>query len=351
MVLEEGKTVFKLSRLYESYGYMRFKMSKFEEYDTYVKNKSFLTSDNVITFTDTNGKLMALKPDVTLSIVKNSKDVEKFTRKVYYNENVYRVSGDSHAFKEIMQSGLECIGDVGTYEISEVIKIAVESLMQVTDRYVLDVSHLGIVSAAVEATGISASGKKKLLEYFGSKNACGAEELLDEENASKVSKEIISVLMESYVDPSVTIEKLKKINNDQIAVCTKELEEVLAVVGDKNVRLDFSVINDMRYYNGIVFQGFVKDVPKCVLFGGQYDLLLKKMRRNSRAIGFAVYLDELKEEENADSDVDVLVLFNEGTDVKEISGTVETFRKQGKKVIAEKTVPENMRIGKIVEIK
>ena len=38
-------------------------MSKFEEYDFYAVNKDFLVSDSVITFTDTNGKLMALKPD------------------------------------------------------------------------------------------------------------------------------------------------------------------------------------------------------------------------------------------------------------------------------------------------
>ena len=90
-MLQDGKILGALSRLYESFGYMRFKMNKFEEYDTYVKNKSFLTSDNVITFTDTNGKLMALKPDVTLSIVKNSKDEPNAQKKVYYNENVYRV--------------------------------------------------------------------------------------------------------------------------------------------------------------------------------------------------------------------------------------------------------------------
>ena len=157
MVFAE-ETVSRLSALYESYGYMRFKMSKFEEYDTYVRNKSFLTSDNVITFTDTNGKLMAMKPDVTLSIVKSSKDEAGVTKKVYYNENVYRVSGDSHAFKEIMQSGLECIGDVGLYEISEVISIALESLKKIASAYVLDLSHLGIIAAAVDRIGISKDG-------------------------------------------------------------------------------------------------------------------------------------------------------------------------------------------------
>ena len=71
-----------------SYGYRQFKMSKFEEYDLYSKNKDFLVSDGVITFNDTNGRLLALKPDVTLSIIKNSKESNSECQKFYYNENV-----------------------------------------------------------------------------------------------------------------------------------------------------------------------------------------------------------------------------------------------------------------------
>ena len=65
---------FLLRSLYAGYGYNRYRMGKFEEYDLYSRNKDFLFSEGVITFTDTNGRLMALKPDVTLSIVKNRKD-------------------------------------------------------------------------------------------------------------------------------------------------------------------------------------------------------------------------------------------------------------------------------------
>ncbi|MBQ7292755.1 MAG: ATP phosphoribosyltransferase regulatory subunit, partial [Clostridia bacterium] len=112
-VLENGERVaYSLGQLYHKYGYIRYKVSKFEEYDLYVQNKSFLVSDNVLTFTDTDGKLMALKPDVTLSIVKNSVDGENSIQKVYYNENVYRTSQGAGEFKEIMQTGLECIGDI-----------------------------------------------------------------------------------------------------------------------------------------------------------------------------------------------------------------------------------------------
>ena len=85
------KAVFALRELFSNYGFKQYKMSKFEEYDLYAKNKDFLLSENVITFTDTDGHLMALKPDVTLSIIKNGKDKQGL-EKVFYNETVYRVS-------------------------------------------------------------------------------------------------------------------------------------------------------------------------------------------------------------------------------------------------------------------
>jgi ATP phosphoribosyltransferase regulatory subunit len=155
LLKNEEAAVFELRKLYSSFGYQQFKMSKFEEYDLYVRNKSFLVSDHIITFTDTNGKLMALKPDVTLSIVKNSKDVPGCVQKVYYNENVYRVSGSSRSYKEIMQVGLECLGDIDDYAISEVVMLAAESLARISPDFVLDISHLGLLSAAIDATGIS----------------------------------------------------------------------------------------------------------------------------------------------------------------------------------------------------
>ena len=76
----DEQAVFLLRSLYSKYGYKQYKMRKFEEYDLYVRNKDFLISDSVITFTDTNGKLMALKPDVTLSIIKNTADNPKGTK-------------------------------------------------------------------------------------------------------------------------------------------------------------------------------------------------------------------------------------------------------------------------------
>ena len=124
----EERVAFALRSLYTGFGYTRFKMNKFEEYDLYAKNKDSLISEGIITFTDTSGKLLALKPDVTLSIIKNSPDKEGAVQKLYYDENVYRISQNSHSFKEIAQTGLECIGDIGVYEVCEVLNLGINSL-------------------------------------------------------------------------------------------------------------------------------------------------------------------------------------------------------------------------------
>ena len=154
--------VFTLRALYSEYGYSQYKMSKFEEYELYVRNKDFLVSDNVITFTDTDGRLLALKPDVTLSIIKNNKDNPDGLIKTQYNENVYRISGSTHSFSELMQVGIECIGNVGDGEISEVLFLASKSLDSISEDNVLAISQLDIAEGLTDYAAVSEEGKKKI---------------------------------------------------------------------------------------------------------------------------------------------------------------------------------------------
>ena len=81
---QEQQAMLDLCELYGKFGYTQYKMSKFEEYDLYVRNKDFLVSDRVITFTGESGKLLALKPDVTLSIIKNTPESPSGINKIYY---------------------------------------------------------------------------------------------------------------------------------------------------------------------------------------------------------------------------------------------------------------------------
>ena len=108
----EEKTQLELHSLYQKYGYSRFKMGKFEDYDLYVRNRDFIAQESIITFSDRSGKLLALKPDLTLSIVKNYRYQPGITQKVYYSENIYRASKVDGSYRELTQTGLECMGDV-----------------------------------------------------------------------------------------------------------------------------------------------------------------------------------------------------------------------------------------------
>ena len=167
----EEKAIFALRTLYQQYGYMPFKMSKFEEYEFYIQNKDFLVSDRIISFNDTNGKLLALKPDVTLSIIKNGEDKPGEKQKVCYNENVYRVSDNTHQFKEIMQTGIECIGEIDLYDLYEMVMLASKSLSLISDNFVIEISHLGLISAMLENACRNSNFKQEALKYIAEKNS------------------------------------------------------------------------------------------------------------------------------------------------------------------------------------
>ena len=61
-----------------------------------------------------------------------------------------------------------------------------------------------------------------------------------------------------------------------------------------DVQVDLSAVSDASYYNGIVFRGYVDGIPRRVLSGGRYDVLLGRLGYDASAIGFAVYMDELE---------------------------------------------------------
>lgn len=355
-ILKSGEqAVFALRALYQRYGYVQFKMSKFEEYDLYVRNKDFLVGDGVITFNDTDGKLLALKPDVTLSIVKNNQDESATVHKLYYNENVYRISQNTHTFKEIMQTGLEYIGDIDIYALTEVVLLAVKSLEAVSENYMLDLSHLGVLSALMETLSVSERDKKRLIHCIGEKNPHGVREICENAGIPSELSEKLVALIGAYGKPSVVLPKLRALNiGEEAEKAISELEiitQTLETVGYENrIHIDFSVVNDMNYYSGIVFRGFIDGIPRGILSGGRYDKLMQKMGRDTGAVGFAVYLDmlELLDTHEKEYDTDILLLYDDHADTCELIKAVSVLAKNGTRVLAQKTKPEAIRYRQLL---
>ena len=288
--------LFRLRALYSRHGYTRFKMNKFEEYDLYADNRDFLVSDRVLTFTDGNGKLMALKPDVTLSIVKSSRDDPQGLQKLYYNENVYRAGKDG-TYRELMQVGLECIGSIEEACISEVLQLAADSLREMAPGCILNISHLGLLAEVMAAIGVPDNRREELLRLIGEKNLHEITAFCSDCGVGAERTEILRQLISSHGTPEAVLPRVRALLEGLVdtAPVDQLLRAAEALAGKETVlQVDLSMVGDLNYYNGILFRGFVPGLPDSVLSGGQYDNLMRRMRRTCGAVGFAVYADRLE---------------------------------------------------------
>ena len=146
-----------------------------------------------------------------------------------------------------------------------------------------------------------------------------------------------------------------KTKEKKILAALDSFEETVKLCGNvEGVRIavDFSLVSNMTYYNGLIFRGYVKGIPTSVLRGGQYDKLMEKMGRSSRAIGFAVYLDLLDRlEKESEYDVDVLLLVSENTPTESILNETERLLAEGKTVSVQTKIPEKLRYKQLESMK
>ena len=339
-----------LQGLYRSYGYDRFKVGEFEEYDLYAQNRNFLTGKQILSFSDTNGRLLALKPDVTLSVIRSTRPGGPL-RKVWYTESVYRVPRNAYGFREIMQTGLECIGPMDLYAMGEVLMLAARSLQELDRPYVLELSHLGLLTGVLDAAALPARTADAVLEAMGAKNvhALEALDLPDDTLALLTNLCRLSGPVESTL-PRLLAMDLPPVSR-QAAEELEKLCRLPACFGDYNITIDLSVISDREYYSGLVFRGFVDGVANPVLSGGRYDYLLHRMGHDGGGAGFAVYLNELERlpAEGTDYDVDVLLVYGPEDDPAQVAATARDITAAGETVrvqpAGETAVTYRRRIG------
>ncbi len=286
-----------LRMLYEKAGFRQYHMGRFEEYGLYQENRRFLSSEQVITFTDLDGRLLALKPDVTLSIAKNAQVEQGGCGRFYYSENVYRPSQESHTFKEISQMGLECIGAVDGEITAQAVSLAIRSLALTERDFVLEVSHMGFVTGLFDAVGVPEAIRPRILTCIRDRNAhelqkCGEEAGLSRQGTEALCR--LSALSGDWESVLAAAEPMAL--NAPMGTALAELRalcEALEPQERERIKLDLSLVNDMEYYNGLVLQGYLAGLPRAVLRGGRYDPLAAQFRPGARAIGFALYLDEM----------------------------------------------------------
>lgn len=346
----DERATLELRGLYEKYGYKKYKIGKFEEYSLYATNRNFLMGDKVLTFTDLDGRLLALKPDVTLSVINNTSATKEKSEKLYYIEKVYRENRENHCFKEINQMGLEYMGNIDKYSILEVITLAAKSLETIDTDYLLEISHMHYTMDFLESLDLSETMYLEVLNDIRQKNITGIAQVAAKAGLEDRYTEILCQIPFLYGQMDETMEKAAAMAvNDKMLKDLEELQEycdALKLLGyERNIQIDLSMVNDIDYYNGIVFKGYIRNLPGCVLAGGQYDKAMQMFDKDAGAVGFAIYLDELTKGKMPASkyDVDAVLVYSDENSILEVISAVKDLQDEGLSVRAEKEIPPCLR--------
>ena len=351
---KEERISLELSLYFKNRGFEEYKMGAFEEYSVYMDNKDFLLNKNMAVFAGLDGKLYALRPDVTLSVVKNAR-VDGGTKKYFYNEKVCRLEKGSKSYREVSVIGAEVLGTVGRAEEAEILRMIVQTLGTVNENCLLDLSHMGYVNGLIAALGVSGEDKETCLKCLKDKNIHDFGRFAEKAGIDTKKAEAFkraAAIGGSAASALAEAERLAL--NEEMASAVGELSSLLSILGElglsKKINLNFSIANNADYYNGLIFNGYVAGVPKAVLGGGRYDKLAEKFGKKAQAIGFALYLGELSSyfgrEENA---VDVLLLYTKGKEAAALRRADELIA-AGKSVkLAADAAGENYKTAEAVQ--
>lgn len=125
--------------------------------------------------------------------------------------------------------------------------------------------HIGITAGILEGTDDETADA--ILKAMSEKNAPMLEKICEKDRLPQEKKQLLEQLIRLYEPIGTGIERLKNMElPKECREAVTELEElcdVLKLYGiDKNIYLDFSIICDTDYYNGIFFKGFIAGIAR-----------------------------------------------------------------------------------------
>jgi len=157
----------------------------------------------------------------------------------------------------------------------------------------IDVGHAGLLKDLLRATGLDQEKKNVLQNLLGYRDKDRLEKFMDQNNFSSELKEAFLCLSRCRrlgELSSVSLESLKYRRTDDYLKALLEVRDVLVDYGVENlVFFDFSLVRNIEYYTGIVFEASVPNLGLPLGGGGRYDNLIEKFGKlKIPATGFAV---------------------------------------------------------------
>ena len=122
----------RLTRAFEVRGYDPVLSAAVEYYDTYAGIRNALPQERMFKFTDSDGRLLVLRPDATLSIsrIAATKLPEPRARLYYFLDKWDAQSAGGGRTREIIQAGVERLCEEGAYSDAQTIAFAIDCMRE-----------------------------------------------------------------------------------------------------------------------------------------------------------------------------------------------------------------------------
>lgn len=292
-----------IKEVFREFGYSEIQTPAFEYLEVFGDDMSIPT-DESIKFIDSNGKVLALRPDFTTSIsraVASHLSEEPLPLRLWYLGNVYR-SGESYKSakkKEFAQAGVEIIGTNTPAADAEVIALTINALLRtgLTD-FQIELAHSDFIQGIIEDCALSDADAAALRSLLDKKFAIGVEEFCDSHNIDGINREILTEIPLFFGDGEEVLSKYKTYSlNSKSRNAIENLEAVYSILRDykleKYITVDLGQIRSFRYYTGVIFRGLTTNSAFPICGGGRYNTLGRRFDLDLPATGVAIWVDRL----------------------------------------------------------
>lgn len=288
----------KLLSKFGQYGYLQIDTPALEYGGLYSEGDRF-DLDRLFKFSDCDGALLVLRPDMTMPISRVV--ATKFAPgryKLCYLGSTYRLTRRSNGLREFTQAGVEYMGASGTACDAEAVALAIESLLACgLDDFIIDIGHVGFFGGILKQLGLDEAKRRELAALVERKDVIGESLFAAREGLTSESMSLLAGLPMLFGDGSVLERARDLCLNDEMKKSLDELDALNAALvkagyGDR-ISYDLSLVGEMSYYSGLVFKGLCEGAGSSVLSGGRYDRLCDAFGRGVPSVGFAIAVDRL----------------------------------------------------------
>ena len=245
--------------------------------------------ERLIQFLDTDGSLVALRPDLTTAVARlvaqRYRETAGALRLSYFAPVFREEPAMTAGEREVIQAGVELIGASGPIADAEVLALLVESLERCGLRLgdsTIHVGHVGIVRRLFAP--LAEEPRSEVLSALRAGDLVGALRRAHEagmagEDAARAGAAL-----------GVVGRGIDQLDGDDV----RELRHVVHLARERwpgSVKLwglpNIGLVPALPYYTGIVFEALHPDVG-VIASGGRYDLLIGAYGAPRPATGFAI---------------------------------------------------------------